>query len=263
MNIGLLLTYNEADVIDEMMEANRGSVDAIFALDGSDDGTAERLARYPEIELLLRDRDVAPGARVRDHHRQVLLDAARDRYGEGHWYTLMHGDEIFHDDPRSVAEDAERRGAAIVNWAVMQFFLHPGDEDADTNAPVQERVRWYSPLWVEVRQFRGRPGARYRPGEHGRVFPHGVGWKPYGRMPILKHYPYRSPEQARRRLASMAERGFTGSDTAAGPRAEVFRTRYEPRYRISRRFEGDFGELEMDRQGGLLGMWWRWKRWTR
>ncbi len=258
MNIGLLLTYNEVDIIDEMLEANAGGVDAILALDGSDDGTAERLAAHPAVALLLRDADVAPGTRVRDYHRQALLDVARQRYGPGHWYTLMHADEIFHDDPRAVSVDAERQGARIVNWAVMQFFLHPDDRPVDLEVPVQERVRWYSPFWVEVRQFRDRAGARYRPGEHGRVFPRGVGVLPYRRMPILKHYPYRSPEQAAARLGSRAERGFSGSDDGDA----VFRTRYEPRYRVARRFDGDFGAFEMDRQGGLLRMWWRWKRLT-
>jgi len=258
VNIGLLLTYNEVDIVDEMLQANAGGVDAILALDGSDDGTAERLKAHPAVELVLRDEDVAPGGRVRDDHRQALLDAARERYGPGHWYTLMHADEIFHDDPRAVAIAAGRQGAHIVNWAVMQFFLHPDDRATDPAAPVQQRVRWYSPFWVEVRQFRDRSGARYRPGEHGRVFPRGVGIVPYRRMPILKHYPYRSPEQAAARLGAMAGRGFSGSD-AGEP---VFRTRYESRYRVARRFDGDFGTFEMKRQGGLLRMWWRWKRLT-
>lgn len=259
MNIGLLLTHDEVDIVDEMMRVNRGAVDAIFALDGSSDGTSERLAAYPEVALILRDADVAGGGRVRDFHRQALLDAARERFGPGHWYTLMHADELFHDDPRAVARAAEGQGAAIVNYAVMQFFLHPDDRTEGASGGVQERVRWYSPFWVEVRQFRDRPGARYRPGEHGRVYPRGVGGRPYGRMPILKHYPYRTPAQAAARLRAMAERGFSGSATDL----PVFRTRFEPRYRVARRFDGDFGELEMARQRSLLQMWWRWKRWTR
>lgn len=258
MNIGLLLSYNEVDVVDEMMAANRGSVDTIFVLDGSSDGTPERLATYPEVELILRDEDVAPTGQVRDFHRQALLDAARERHGYGHWYTLMHTDEIFHDDPRTVAAAAERQNARYVNWASMQFFLHPGDLPVDASAAVQARIRWYSPFWVEVRQFRDRQGATYRHGEHGRVFPHGVGWRPFSRMPIVKHYPYRTVEQAERRLLAMRERGFTGNDAAL----PAVRTRFEPRYRHARRFDGDFGELEMNRQGGLLTMWWRWKRWT-
>ena len=258
MNIGLLLTYNEADFIEEMMEANRHAVDAIFVLDGSTDGTDRILAGYPEVELVVRDEDVAPGG-ARDFHRQHLLDAARERYGVGHWYTLMHGDEIFHDDPRAVIADADAMRAKRVNWAVMQFFLRPDEPAPEPERPIQDQIRWYSPFWVEIRQFRDGPGVRYREGEHGRVLPHGVGWLPYWKMPILKHYPYRSHEQAARRRRSAAERGFSGTTSVA----DVDGTTYGPEYRHARRFEQDFGDLERSRQGNLLTMLWRWKRWTR
>jgi hypothetical protein len=267
MNIGLLMTYNEADIIEEMMDANRGQVDTIFALDGSDDGTDAILAGYSEVELLLRDEEVAPGSRVRDHHRQVLMDAAHERYGTGHWFTLMHGDEIFHDDARTIAEHAEQQGARRVNWAAMQFFLHPDDEAGfDATLPVQQRVRWYSPFWVEVRQFRSSPTSRY-PTRHGVVVPEGVGWRPFHKMPIFKHYPFRSPEQARARLATMRARGFSGTGSGESGKdsveGSVFRPRYGDAYRRVKRFDGDFGECELDRQGNLLTMVWRWKRWVR
>lgn len=253
------MTYNEADIIEEMMRHNRGMVDTIFVLDGSDDGTDRLLQGFPEVELILKDADVAPGARVRDHHRQALLDAARERHGHGHWFTLMHGDEFFHDDARAVAEAAHKQGAARVNWAAMQFFMHESDEPLDVSLPVQQRLTWYSPFWVEIRQFRDDPRAAYRAGEHGRVFPRGVGWRPYSRMPIVKHYPYRDPDQMRARLQTMESRGFSG--TAA--ETAVYRPTYAQEYKVARRFEGDFGELETDRQGGLLRMMWRWRRWVR
>lgn len=266
MHIGLLMTYNERDVIEEMMAANRDAVDTIFALDGSDDGTTEILAADPKVELLLRDEDVAPGARVRDHHRQALLDAAHERYGHGHWFTLMHGDEIFHDDPRAIAEAAQRQGAARVNWAAMQFFLHDDDEVGfDPSLTLQERVRWYSPFWVEVRQFRSGPRTRY-PQRHGVVVPDGVGWRPYHKMPILKHYPFRSREQTAARLEAMRSRGFSGTATsgdAGSVEGSVFRPRYGDAYRRALRFDGDFGVCELPRQGNLVSMVWRWKRWVR
>ncbi len=258
LNIGLLMTYNEQDVIAEMLSHNGPGVDAIFALDGSDDDTPAILRADPLVKLVLRDDDVAGPGKVRDYHRQALLDAARTEYGVGHWYTIMHGDEFFHDDPRAVAQAAQAQGAGRVNWAAMQFFLHPSDHPV-AGAGVQENVRWYSPFWVEVRQFRDAPGARYRSGEHGRVFPHGVGWAPYRKMPLLKHYPYRSEAQARARLAAMAARGFSGTPATA----DVFRDRYAPEYRVARRFAGDFGEFELARQGNLLTMLRRWRRLVR
>ena len=259
VNIGLLLTYNEADVIEEMMAHNRRSVDTVFVLDGSSDGTDHILTQYPEVELILKDEQVAPGGRVRDFHRQALLEVAQTRYGYGHWFTLMHGDELFHDDPRIVIERAEKQGASFVNWAALQFFMHTSDEPLDLGLPLQQRLRWYSPFWVEVRQFKGGRNTCYRPGEHGRVLPRHVGWRPYSKMPLLKHYPYRSPEQMTKRLESQQTRGFSGT----APRPEIYRDRYAPEYRSARHFDGDFGDLELDKQGNLLTMLWRWKRLVR
>jgi hypothetical protein len=254
LNIGLLMTHNEVDVVAEVLEVNAAHVDTILALDGSSDGTLEIVRAHPKVELVLRDEEVTQGGRVGDWHRGVLLEAARERYGPGQWYTLLHGDEFFHDDPRAVIERAEREGAGFVNWAAMQFFLHTSDEGRDLESvrSVQERVRWYSPFWIEVRQFRDRPGARYREGEHGRVFPRGVGWRPFSRLPVLKHYPYRSPSQV---TAKRASGGFSES-WYDGP---VFRETFSSEYRTARRFSGDFGELELERQGSLLSSW-RWGR---
>ena len=263
MNIGLLMTYNEADIIEEMMATNRHAVDAIFALDGSDDGTDTLLAGYPEVKHIFKDKEVAPEGRVRDFHRQVLLDAARERYGANHWFTLMHGDELFHDDPRAAIARAERQGAKRINWAVMQFFPHTTDEPLNTRVPVQDRLRWYSPFWVEIRQFKGTSRTHYVPGKHGQVIPAGVGLRPYSKMPLLKHYPYRSPAQMRRRLACAATRGFSGTATQAATQESIYRSTYSREYKIARKFVRDFGPLELSRQGNLLTMLWRWKRWVR
>ena len=66
LNIGLLLTYNEADVVEAMMAHNRHAVNAVFVLDGSSDGTDRILAQYPEVELVLKDEAIAPNrARAR------------------------------------------------------------------------------------------------------------------------------------------------------------------------------------------------------
>lgn len=244
MNIGLLLTYNETDIIDEMMQANRHAVDAIFVLDGSTDDTPEKLAQYPEVHTILRDDDVLkPDETLRDYHRQVLLEAARATFGMDHWYTLMHGDEIFHDNPRHIIEHADQQGAKRVNWAAMQFFLHTSDdikyEQRISNECVQTRVRWYSPFWLEIRQFKDAKDVHYPQGQHGKVIPARVGWKPYSRVPIFKHYPYRNPEQMQERLAA-SSRGFSGTASHAA----IFRDRYAPEYRYAYYLEHDFGHFE-------------------
>jgi hypothetical protein len=264
LHIGLLMTYNEADVLPEMLEATLPHVDAIFALDGSSDATPDILRACPKLEGLLFDRDVVPaGSRVRDGHRHALLEAARAKFGRGHWYMLLHADEFAHDDPRAVAAAAERESAGFVNWAAMQFFLHPSDADLydahgePLEARVQHRVRWYSPFWTEVRQFSDVPQfpwgqVAYRPLEHGRVFPRGVRWKPFSRMPVLKHYPYRSPAQV---AGKSQQPGFSVAHSGA---QGVWRETAQPIYRTARRLEHpeapDFGEFELRRQKSLLHM---------
>jgi glycosyltransferase involved in cell wall biosynthesis len=255
MNIGLLMTYNERDIIEEMMESNRHYVDTIFVLDGSDDGTDEVLKQYKEVELILKDKDVTPGP-VRDYHRQVLLEEAHKRYGTGHWFTLLHGDEIFHDNPRLIAEQADKQGAKRVNWAAMQFFLHTFDEPVDTTKPVQERLRYYSPFWLEIRQFKSSKYTVYKEGVHGQVIPQGVGWQPFSKVPIYKHYPYRTPEQMRQRLEAMKQRGFSGARQGSN----IYRERFSDEYKEVRKFDGDFAEFEMVKQGNILTMMYKWKR---
>ncbi len=265
LHIGLLMTYNEADVLPQMLEATTQHVDAIFALDGSSDATPEILRACPKLEGLLFDRDVAQGGRVRDHHRQALLEAARAKYGTGHWYSLLHADEFMHDDPRAVIEQAELEGAGFVNWIAMQFFLHPDDADLydaqgqPLEQGVQRRVTWYSPFWVEVRQFLDVPQfawqrVQYRDGEHGRVYPRGTRWKPYSRMPVLKHYPYRSPVQVG---AKAQDSGFS---VAHSQSRAVFTQTAGSIYRSARQLESsvtpDFLEFELRRQKSLLGTMW-------
>ena len=265
LHIGLLMTYNEADVLPQMLTHTLPSVDAIFALDGSNDATPEILRACQKLEGLLFDHDVAGGGRVRDHHRAVLLKAARARYGVGHWYSLLHADEFTHDDPRAVIEAAELEGAGFVNWLAMQFFLHPEDADLydahgqPLEPSVQQRVTWYSPFWVEVRQFLDVPQfawqrVAYREGEHGRVYPRGTGWRPYSRMPLLKHYPYRSPAQVG---AKSQDSGF--SVAHSGSRA-VFTQTAGSIYRTARKLETpdapDFLEFELSRQKSLLETMW-------
>jgi glycosyltransferase involved in cell wall biosynthesis len=255
MNIGLLMTYNEADIIEEMMDSNRHFVDTIFVLDGSDDGTDTILERYKEVELILKDRDVTPGP-VRDYHRQALLDAAHQRYGVGHWFTLMHGDEIFYHDPRRMTEYADKQGAKRINWAAMQFFMHSSDEPLDMSKSVQQRLNWYSPFWLEIRQFKSSKTTRYKEGTHHKVIPSGVGWQPFSKVPLFKHYPYRSPEQMQTRLETMRERGFSGTQKLNS----IYRDTYSPEYKEARKFNGDFGEFELEQQGNLLTMTQKWKR---
>jgi hypothetical protein len=251
-HLGLLLTHNEIDVIEEYLEATLPYFDGVFALDHSDDGTFDVLSSYPKVLRIFRQNEVAPQG-ICDADRQILLDAARKAFGPGHWYALLHADEFFYHNPRIVAEQAEAEGAHWVNWIALQFFFHPQDQDRPLwEIPsVQDRLQWYSPLWVEVRQFRDRPQAAYRPGEHRRVIPRGIGWRPYSKAPVLFHYPYRSPDQF---AAKRKNPGF--SDSFNDP--ELFRPTFQPAYRRAYSRAQGLGPFEHPQPLWRL-LFWRWR----
>ena len=196
-NIGLMLTRNEEDVIDEVMAANKKYFDKIMVLDGSDDRTEEIVRSYDCVKYFLKDKEIIdrlPNRKFEDGARQFLLEKAQEMYPVEGWFTLLHGDEVWHDDPNWVANEAEKARAEKVNWDVMNFFLHPSDKERDLGAikSVQERVLWYCPGYLEIRQFRNKPGIYYDLGQRNNTLPHGIGWQIYKHFPVYKHYPYRS-----------------------------------------------------------------------
>ncbi len=199
-NIGLMITCNEEDVIEEVMNENKKYFDKILVLDGSDDKTEEIIKSYNNVTYFLKDKDIIdklPNRIFKDGARQFLLEKAQGMYGYDGWFTLLHGDEIFHDNPIEIAEKAEKKKAEKVNWYAMNFFLHTSDKEKDLESikSVQERVLWYCPGFIEIRQFRNKKGLKYNLSQRHNVVPEGIGLRIFDKFPIYKHYPFRSPEQ--------------------------------------------------------------------
>src|SRR5512135_1643452 len=96
-NIGLMITRDEEDVIEEVMEVNKKYFDKIFVLDGSSDRTEEILRSYDCVKYLLKDTEIIdklPKRKFEDGARQFLLEKAQEMYPAEGWFTLLHGDEI-------------------------------------------------------------------------------------------------------------------------------------------------------------------------
>jgi hypothetical protein len=260
LNIGLLMTYNEADVLPQMLESIQGQVDVIYALDGSSDQTTEILQAHPLVHTVLRDEMVSPNKKVGCFHRQHLLNLAREEHGYGHWYTLLHADEFFHDSPRKIIELAQAQKAGFVNWMSMQFFLHHQDQGLyDTNGQplnnnIQHRIAWYSPFWIEVRQFLDVPQfpwqkVAYREGQYLRTKPHFTRWKPFSKMPILKHYTYRSPHQV---TAKRLNPGMSAAQLHQTAFQTTAQSIYAKAIKLENPMQPVFDGFEMQEQKSLL-----------
>ncbi len=260
-NIGLMITRNEEDVIEEVMEVNKKYFDKILVLDGSSDRTEEILRSYDCVKYFLKDKQILewlPRRQFCDGARQFLLQKAQELYPVEGWFTLLHGDEIWHDDPNWVAEQAEKAHAEKVNWYVMNFFMHTSDRGRDLEAvkSVQERLQWYCPGYLEIRSFRNKKGIYYEPGQMYDVLPRRIGWQIYKHFPVYKHYPFRSVSQIfkRKKMYEQSRFGITydrfQDDSSCF--ADIL-----PNYKIARKYDGSFHEFELKNQGTLLARWLR------
>jgi glycosyltransferase involved in cell wall biosynthesis len=248
-NIGIMMTCNEGDIIEEVMKENTKYFDKIFVLDGSTDKTPEIIRSFDAVKYFITDKDLNYPGRVTDGARQFLIDKAQEMYGAEGWFTLLHGDEIFYDNPIKIAEMAEKAGAEKVNWQPHNFFLHTSDMNKDFSAikSVQDRVTWYSPAeCVEIRQYRNKPGIQYDIYRYNWILPKGIGLKTILYFPNYKHYVYRSAEMMMKRYEEGLKRGFFGQ-THREPLTfeKCFREKLN---RINRKWDGSFHEFEMDQQ---------------
>ena len=259
-HIGLLMTHNEEDCIKEVMDNHVKYFDKILCLDGSSDRTEEIVRSYPQVRYFLKDKqilDQVPMGKIRDGARQFILAKAQEIYGYEGWFSILHGDEIFHDNPLDAAEAAEKEGAEKVNWYVMNFFLHTSDKGRDFTAikSLQERLLWYCPGFLEIRQFKNKRGVFYDVGQRG-VLPKGIGWRMYSKYPVYKHYPYRSTAQMMKKRDEQAKSKFSNSFETIKDETNCYRN-ILPGYKVARKFDGSFHEFELNQQGSIL---WRWLR---
>ncbi len=256
-----MMTCNEEDCIREVMDEHVKYFDKILVLDGSSDKTEEILRSYPQVKYFLKDKDIIdklPNKKFRDGARQFILKKAQEIYGYEGWFTILHGDEIWHDNPVEMAEKAEKDGAEKINWYAMNFFLHTTDKNRDLEAikSVQKRVLWYCPGFIEIRSFKNKKGLYYQLNEHGRCFPHGISWKIYKYFPVYKHYPYRSVSQMIEKRNFNKDRGFSASYNRLADENQCFVDRL-PNYKVTRKYDGSFHEFEIANQGSLLKRWLR------
>ena len=259
-----MLTSNEEDVIEEVMEVNKRYFDKILVLDGSTDRTEQIVRSYDCVKYFLKDKEIIdqlPGRKFEDGARQFLLEKAQTMFPVEGWFTLLHGDEIWHDDPNWVAEQAEKARAQKVNWYTMNFFLHTSDRERDLEAirSVQQRLLWYCPGYIEIRSFKNKPGIYYDLGRRHEVLPHGIGWQIYKHFPIYKHYPFRSARLMLQKKAQHQKSGFSDSHWWYSDHDSCFVDRL-PGYKQARRFDGSFHEFEIKNQGTLIARWLRTSR---
>ncbi len=242
-----MMTCNEDDVIEEVMAHHRKQFDCLLVLDGSTDRTEEIMRSFDCVKYFMKDQDIYPKRKIRDGARQFLLEKAQELFPVEGWFTLVHGDEIFVDDPTQIAIRAEKQGAEKVNWHALNFFLHTSQkEGVDANKPILESLTYYLVGGIEIRQFKNKPNLYYPLHQHHNLLPKGIGLMPLLDFPIFKHFVRRSESQVQKR---MDPNRLVHQDP--DPTDVVWRETLDPKFSL-RNYEGSFLELEPGHRGSFI-----------
>jgi glycosyltransferase involved in cell wall biosynthesis len=198
---GIMVTKNEADVIDYTLRSAAQWADRVYVLDtGSTDDTwarvQEQARRFPAI-VPFKSENLS----FNDWRRGEVFNAFRHEAGPDSWWCRLDSDEIYLDDPRAFLAAVPRRHHVVWSAHFQYYFTR---EDLARCPPTPQerptidetnRPRYYLNNASEPRFFRHRAGLQWTQG----AWPRHLGVV-HPRRIRVRHFQYRSPQQIQLRL---------------------------------------------------------------
>ncbi len=215
---GLCLVKNEADILRQSLQAARAWCDAIYVLDnGSSDGTWELVQ-----ELAREDPAIVPwkqeAAPFHDNLRAQIYHAFADRAQPRDWWVRLDADEFYIDDPGQFLRRVPASTSCVWSAVVSYYFsteearrYHADPSQFADEVPITERCRHYFTHWSEVRFVRHEA---VEPWDDRKNWPEKVltgRVRSHPERIRYRHFPYRSPAQIERRIATRAPTALSGT----------------------------------------------------
>lgn len=208
--IGMLMIRDEEDMLAESLANHIRFCGSIFVLDGTQ-GDGQRASKEfcmscPQIAGYWTDNETGLPIPLRDGARQFLLERARSKFGAGNWYAILHGDEIWGQDPRPFL-DKGPPGCDGIAVQFYHFFPHVSQRESWNFGPgisIESLATWYMTPPVKERRLFWDSGEFDFPMEgHSLTIPPNL--QVWQSEVVVKQYNYRTPEQARKRAAQRRE----------------------------------------------------------
>ncbi len=200
--VAIVAVYNEADILGQVLEhLHEHGISFVILDDGSQDGSIEIIQNFEGKGLL--DHEIVRHSVFR---RQEGLDSLVEMAARHSpdWILANDADEFLEPrEPGQTLYDAIAREDQL-GYNVIQFDnfeFHLTERDCGTELDIRKKLQFYT--WVDDYHYKAwkyYPGARCGGGGHYPVFPSGVRAKVSPRKLVLRHYPFRSPQQAMRKV---------------------------------------------------------------
>lgn len=208
--IGLLMINTEDDILEQTLAMHAAIVDWFYVLDGTVPNTDSQITcrSHPKCSGYTVDADLPRPPytdKPKDGYRQHLYEQAVRDHGVDNWFLLLHGDEVWTFDPRSIVHQHPEAGGFV--FPLPCYFPREGQVWLDWLSPIANLTWHLGPGWPEFRMFRGNPGVHYDLHQHFNTRPHGLR-NVVGVDRPIKHYPYRHPLVQRARAALHQRTGF-------------------------------------------------------
>src|SRR5882724_1118762 len=212
---GLCIVKNEADILRQSLHAARTWCDAIYVLDnGSSDGTWELvkdLAR-DDPAIVQWKQEAVP---FRVGLWAEVFHAFAERARKGDWWVRLDADEFYIDEPRAFLSSVPRSAGCVWYASVCYYFsteeLRRYQADPSQFAddvPITEKCRHYFNHWSEIRFVRHEA---MEPWQGIKGWPENLASRVHSHQRRIRcrHFPYRSPAQIERRIATRTPSAFT------------------------------------------------------
>jgi hypothetical protein len=198
--LGIMVVKNEADVIASTLQEAMRWIDRLFILDnGSTDGTWQIVCSFEGNQIVPWKQDSRPFSTTM---RAEVFNAFRHEAQPGDWWChRMDADEFYVDDPRKFLARIPRSYHVVYKRSI-EYVLTPEDiaeqDFVGDFSQDREKIRHFrQTAHAEKRFFRHRPRFHWALDEET---PKHIGI-PYPLPITVQHFPRRSPEQIKTRLA--------------------------------------------------------------
>jgi glycosyltransferase involved in cell wall biosynthesis len=233
MNIlRMMAVYDEQDVLGYNLDFYaRAGFPTVVLDNGSTDGSYEICQQY------LRDGPIVALERLatdryewRRLHEALLALALEQRPSH---LLLTAPDEFFEveqgGDLRAAMEEDFDAGYSLIRLRSMEFQITDRDDMSEPN-PVARMRHYYHRRTRMDRGYPAMPDLRLTSSGHRPLFPNAVPERPSPRRYVCRHYPLRTPEQARRKIARLMNPPSPGRRSYVRFLAEDCDYRSDPKY---------------------------------